>query len=122
MKSTFALFVSLAMTVAAVSGLAVVDQPFATLDPFNIYPTLAPEATPGFEERNDKRTLPGGGAQRFNFYPTLAPEAIPGFEERNDKRTLPGGGAQRFNFYPTLAPEATPGLEERKDKRFNLAM
>ncbi|KAJ7068621.1 hypothetical protein C8F01DRAFT_1227660 [Mycena amicta] len=108
MKSTFVLFVSLAMAIAAVSGLAVVDQPVRhpTLDPFNIYPTLAPQVVELLASRNTEAGFS---------------EATPGLEERI-VQPVRHPTLDPFNIYPTLAPEATPGLEERKDKRFNLAM
>ncbi|KAJ7054636.1 hypothetical protein C8F01DRAFT_1374248 [Mycena amicta] len=99
MKSTFALFASLAIVIASVSGVAVErrgDLPQATRL-FNIYPTLAPEAAPVEQAKRATRL--------FNIYPTLAPEAAPVEQAKRATRL--------FNIYPTLAPEAAP-VEQAK--------
>ncbi|KAJ7068605.1 hypothetical protein C8F01DRAFT_616116 [Mycena amicta] len=100
MKSTVALFVTLAMTIAAVSGLAV-DPQNKRDGVFLNYPTLAPEAAPTKEARQEGI---------FNIYPSLAPEAAPTKEARQEGI---------FNIYPSLAPEAAPTKEARQINIFN---
>ncbi|KAJ7060216.1 hypothetical protein C8F01DRAFT_1369911, partial [Mycena amicta] len=94
MKSTFALFASLAVVIASVSGVAV--EPRATRL-FNIYPTLAPEAAP--VEQAKRGECPKSFASADSLLLTM----------KNNQAT------QLFNIYPTLAPEAAPVEQAKRE-------